>query len=524
MSRLLEILGRALDVSTADLIWHWLDTVKGSGVGHQTENTACGSAASIVEKDFNQIIELIGKKELASAEEKLRFHLFENPACVKGRMAAAAICLHKNRLHDAVESLQSIYLRQPGNTMALYALGHCHERLGNEAESVEFYQDCLKFKRYLQLPRYRLAAVYFKNGQIEKTIRQYEVLTDEYPDDVMHPDKFQQEEYDNEIEMLLWENKITEALEQVQLQLEEQGQTADLYIKLADLLTLAGQDAEAILQYEKAVETQPNSLVAVIKLGTCHLRAGRQLAAAQCFTRAVEINDRIVEAYLGLAAAQKLAGSFEQACRTLSLAWAIQQNSTLLFGNAATLQFATTLDDLHTPAGSWQDSFRQVQFHKLIEQVIRAHESQLAQSPHDAEAQYRYGLLLMCAAKPAEAAAAFEAAVQANPTYHRARGKLVICLCEAVSKNKAMHWLTGTQPIAKQILELHYKTALLYCDRGRFSSAIANVQESLRASLTDFDAATNISVVLQNLGLVDRAAATWRCLRETARHAMSGLD
>ena len=88
-------------------------------------------------------------------------------------MLAAGICLHKNEIAEAIEALQSVYLREPNNTMALYALGHCYERLGHEAEAVEFYQDCLKFKNYLQLPRQRLGAVYFKNGQIEKTIIEF---------------------------------------------------------------------------------------------------------------------------------------------------------------------------------------------------------------------------------------------------------------------------------------------------------------------------------------------------------------
>ena len=139
-------------------------------------------AAAVAELD--PVLELISKMELDQAEEKLKFYLFAQPSCTAGRMLAATICLHKNDLAGALESLQSVYMREPNNTMALYTLGHCYERLGYEAEGVEFYQDCLKFKNYLQLPRQRLGAIYFKNGQIEKTIREYEELKNEYPDDI----------------------------------------------------------------------------------------------------------------------------------------------------------------------------------------------------------------------------------------------------------------------------------------------------------------------------------------------------
>ena len=168
---MLEILGGGMTVDTADLIWHWLDAVKPD----DSEST---------QQQLDKITRLMDDRKVDAAEEQLRLYLFDNPSCVRGRLASAAICLHENRLQKAIEELNSVYLRQPNNTMALYALGHCFERLGKEAQAIEFYQDCLKFKNYLQLPRQRLAAIYFKNGQLEKTIQEYELLKNEHPDDI----------------------------------------------------------------------------------------------------------------------------------------------------------------------------------------------------------------------------------------------------------------------------------------------------------------------------------------------------
>ncbi len=116
MSNLLQILGRAMTVDMTDLIWHWLNTTRLS----QTDT----------ESDRNQqldgIIELLSSKKTESAQEQLKLYLFENPSCNYGRMASAAICLSKNQIPAAIEELNSVYVRQPNNTMGHYTLGYCY--------------------------------------------------------------------------------------------------------------------------------------------------------------------------------------------------------------------------------------------------------------------------------------------------------------------------------------------------------------------------------------------------------------
>ena len=229
MSSLLEILGRAIAIDVADLMWHWLNTVK----------LPKDLDESPKRDHLSRIIELMADLKLDAATEQLRLYLFENPPCVFGRMAAAAICLRNNQLEEAIEELNSGYMRQTNNTMALYALGHCCERLGRQSQAVEFYQDCLKFKNYLQLPALRLAAIYFKDRRVEKAIEQYELLKTEYPDDItalvtlgqlyitagryadaagvfntailIHPDNFETSDQP-EVDMLISEGQMQEAL------------------------------------------------------------------------------------------------------------------------------------------------------------------------------------------------------------------------------------------------------------------------------------------------------------------------
>ncbi len=530
MSRLLEILGRAITVDTADLMWHWLNAVKLCEHDTATEQL----------QQLDKITELMGDRRAESAQEQLRLYLFENPSCIRGRLASAAICLSKSQLNKTIEELNSVYMRQPNNTMALYALGHCYERLGKESEAIEFYQDCLKFKNYLQLPRQRLAAIYFKNSQLEKTVLEYELLADEYPDDIStlvtlghlyiastkytsaietfnaailaHPDNFHAE--DDDIDHLIRQGQLQQAQELIEQLLEQQPDRADLIIKRADILGMLGEDSEAVSHYEQAIRICPDFLEATIKLGTQYLQMQQEQLAAQKFNSAAEMNDQIVDAYIGLAIAQKLDGMALDSLATLSLAAAIQPNSSLLFAETAILQFRAGLGanlTLHD-AGNSTD---------LIEAVIVAHRRQIIARPQNPDLHYRLGVLTMSVGRMSDGLKAFQSALEINPTYTRARSKMAVCLFEMGQKESALEQITSPECLDRDTLELHYKTALLYCDRLKFASSLINLERFMENNFTCADAAINISIVLQNLGLLDRAAAMWDNLSDTTNQAMN---
>ncbi|MBN1392566.1 MAG: tetratricopeptide repeat protein [Sedimentisphaerales bacterium] len=536
MSRLLEILGRGMTVDTADLIWHWLRITEPSKEGGESLQT----------QQLNKVIELMTARKTEAAREQLRIYLFEYPDCVRGRMASAAVCLNENQLDAAIKELNSVYMRQPNNTMALYALGHSYERLGKEAEAVEFYQDCLKFKNYLQLPRQRLAAVYFKNGQLEKTVAEYELLRSEYPDDLptllalghlhiagakyikaietfntailIHPDNFRAE--DDIIDQLIAEGRLQEAAQKLEELLAEHSDKADLIVKYADVLSMLGAKTEAISHYEEAIRICPGFLDATIKLGTHYLQIGDERLAAQQFNRAVEINDQIVDSYIGLAIAQKLAGNVSAALVTLSLASAIDANSSLLLAETATLQLKTDFL-VDTAPDNANDSIGLLENDSinLIEDVIKIHQRQIVRRPQNLDLNYRLAVLMMSVGKLNDAVKLLQTSLEINPTYARARSKLTVCLFETNQKQAALEQLIGPDCINKDTLELHYKVALLYCDKLKFASSLINLNRLLENNFTSADATVNISVVLQNLGLLDRATAMWDNLSDTAAQA-----
>jgi tetratricopeptide (TPR) repeat protein len=525
MSQLLEILGRAMTIDTTELIWHWLNTVIFSE----------GDEESIQHSHLNAIVTLMGENKTDAAREQVRKYLFANPSCIYGHLAAAAICLHNSQLYEAINELNAVYKCRPNNTMALYALGYCYERLGKEAQAAAFYQDCLKFKQYLQLPAQRLAAIYFKNLQFEKTIEQYQLLEKEHPDDIatlvtlghlyiitnkyaqaietfnkailMHPDNFSSGDF--EIEQLMAEGRFDEALEYIEDLLQSCPDRPDLLIRHADVLRILGSTTDAVAQYEQAIRLCPDFLEATIKLGTQYLQMQHEHLAAELFNRAVEINDKIVDAYIGLCISQNLAGYTSDAFGTLSLAAAIQPNSSLLFSEMVSLNFKQNLNKhnlfCHTVSSG-----------SLSESVIAAHQKQIALRPHNSDLHYRLGILMMGYGKLSKAIESFETALDINPLFTRSRSKLAVCLCQKDRAPEAMKLLSEYDCVDRDTLDLHYKTALLYCDKLKFASSLINLERHLENNYACPDASVNISIVLQNLGLLDRAAMMWDNISDMA--------
>ncbi|MHC4115492.1 MAG: tetratricopeptide repeat protein, partial [Planctomycetota bacterium] len=401
-------------------------------------------------------------------------------------------------------------------------------------------QDCLKFKNHLQLPRERLAAIYFKNGQLKKTIAEYELLKSEYPDDIstlvllghlfiateeypqavetfntailIHPDNFYGEVDD--IDQLIIAGEYQHAAQQLEQMLDEEPERLDLIVKYADVLAGLGLPEQSASQYEQALGIRPNFLEATIKLGTQYLHLNQIQLAAQQFNRAVEINDRIVDAYVGLAIAQKLAGDIDTSLTTLSLAAAIQPNSSLLFAQTATLQFKAELGpNMPTPIEPSPE--------KLLEAVIEAHRQQLTIQPQNPDLYYRLGVLMTTIDKFNEAIKAFQTVLEINPTYTRAKGKLAICLLANNQKEAAAAQLSPHSNPGKNMLEMYYKIALMYCDRLKFASSLLNLEHNMTKNFASSDITSNISIVLQNLGLLDRATIMWDNLADTVCRAIN---
>ena len=528
MSKLLEIFGKGITVNTAEVIWHWLS------------RTLSQEEPSAHTESLLKILDHLANREIVQSEEKTRAYLSEFPDCILGRMAAAAGCLMQNDLKETLKQVQSVYWRQPSNTMALYVMGYCHERLGQIEQAVEFYQDCVKFKSYLQLPRQRMAAIYLKEGRIDRAVREYEILTSEHPDDISaiillgylylashklsqavdtfnlgiisHPDNFMDSQRDDEIQSLIDSGMYEQALETIKFTIEQMGPSQDLLIRMGDLYSQWERLDEAIVCYEHAIQVQPDSLEATIKLGTHYLRYQRFSLAAEQFNRASEINDQILDAYMGLALAQKLSDEQEQAMQTLSLASSIHKNSVLLYSEAATLQFQSVLDEknnTNTPSDKKPVS---------IDDVIRAYQQQIEMHKKSSDTHYKYGILMMGENNLPVAISALQNAISLNPSNYRALYKLIISIYDNCQKQKAIELLSEPDLTGASMFEQYYQMTMLYADKNEFANALKRLNViNATGSYKSVEVRADIEDMLETLGVIDRSAINWERINETSQ-------
>ncbi len=539
MNQTLEVFGRGVTVDTASLLTGWL-----------CEYRAFKDKEGGLESGLDEIVSLLAEKKPEALESALRCYLFSHPHCVPAHLASAASALQNRDMALAVEELLWVYAKQPSNTVCLYALGFCHELRGQAPKAIEYYQDCLKFKMNLELPLQRLAAIYVKNRQFDYAIEQYEHLKKIFPDDIslqvtlgylqaasgdpvgaintfnaailLHPDSllFQ----DPELERLVDENEFHDALDYIDMQLGTFPGRADLLAKKGDILTMLGETSEAISAYSESLNLCPGFLDVAVKLGTLHMKNENLLPAAGLFVQAMEINDQITDAYLGLALAHRRSQDTNGALAAMCSASMILPNSILLFCEAAKLLVTTRYG-----RGSGDAAHGGLMEEELPESVgqaaaIKAHKAQIAMQPGNPAPYYRLGIMQLRTEGPHVAKEAFRQAVTLCPTYCRANAKLSLCLLGEGDNEGALQQLEHNHTLTAESLGLHYQTALLYSDRVKFASSLLNLSRKLTRNLTEFDFTSQIAVVLEGMGAVDKAEALQDGLQETLVGAQGLID
>jgi predicted Zn-dependent protease len=102
----------------------------------------------------------------------------------------------------------------------------------------------------------------------------------------------------------------------------------------------------------------------------------------------------------------------------------------------------------------------------------------------------------------------FKRSIELNPAFSLARNKLAVCLNETDESALALETLEPCVQLTSDMVNTYYRIAILYCDKIRFASSLLDLEQWLSESFATADAVVNISVVLQNLGLIDPAVST----------------
>jgi len=540
VSHLLELLGRGLDNELGDLLrrYYWSPQTKSIEELEQT----CREHPNWPDVQFQLGLAHLRAVQLDEAVEHLSAACRQKPDYLAARLALAAACEEQADTPRAMEHLKIANQTHPGEATILFAIGFCLERLSRPKEAAEYYRDAVARDGSLLPARERLACLAVLADDMEEAIRQYKVLRQERPEDswirtalahlhyragqydqaveefecaiAMEPENWAL--MNDEVEALAADGNIREAIERLHKLIEEQGPFADLHARLADLYSQAGDDEAALNHYRTALELQPGYLEAKVKLGTHHLVFGRWEEAAEAFCEAAELNEKVLVNYVGMGVAQAAAGRRAEAMNSFDLAAAVEPNSTLLVSEMARLQLKALAADAFLR--NFEKSEEPVSLQNeldndcLLRRQLERHAEQIALHPNHADVRYRYGVLLRAEGRGGEAIEQFAKAVEVNPTYVRAIIKLGITQQELGRVEEAIETFKKALEVAPKFVDLHYRLGLLYTDRRQFEDAVRHMEAAAQGAPDSGQIRAGLALSLQNMGLIDRAAATWRSL------------
>ncbi len=556
MSHLLELLGQGLDGSLEETLgrFFW-------GAGRLSVTELAVQAAQ--HPDWPDVQCQLGLAYLRAAKtgqaiEPLARACRQKPDFLAARLALAS-ALTELGLHDkALGHLRLANQTHAGEPAILFALGYLLEKLDRADEAAGYYREALAAKADLLAARHRLAAIALFHDRLEEATDQYEYLVRYDPGDTharialaqlyhrrgLHGQAVEQfgnaiamepENWalvDEQTEALAADGQLREAIERLEEMIAAQGDLPDLHLRLADLYGQVGDDPTALAHFERAMELQPGYLEAAVKLGTHHLTQGRWAEASEAFAQASELNDDLLTAYVGLGVAQAAGGDQAAAIQSFELAGAVEPNSTLLVREMARLQLKAALGTA-PPAGPLDDDpdadapalgpVDDPQGDDLLQLQLTRHAEQVRDHPGFADVRYRYGVLLRAEGRLVEALEQFDAALEINPTYTKAIIKKGLTLQDLGRIDQAIETLATALELHPKYVDLHYRLGLLYTEGRLFEQAVQHLEATSREGPDNRTIRANLALALQNMGLMDRAAATWRSLARihdaAGRHA-----
>lgn len=540
MSHLLELLGRGLEGDVGEVLarYYWspparsLDKLK----------ALAGEHPDWPDVQFQLGLNYLRDLRTAEAVACLALACRQKPDFLAARLALAAAHEDAGDINAALEQLAIANQNSPGQAEVLFAIGFCHERLRNPEQAAVYYQDAIARNGSLTAARQRLAAVSVLLGNLSQAITQYQALLAASPQEVYlhtalahlyfrdgrHGEAVKEFEtaiamepanwslIDDEVEALVADGLIREAIERLTYLIEQQGEFPDLHLRLGDLYSQSGDDDQAMRHYLQARNLQPNYLEAAVKVGTHHMTFGRWDEAAESFCEASGLNDDLLVNYVGMGVAQLHGGRRGEAMKSFELAAAIEPNSSMLLAEMARMQLKAALADdfLRTFDGGGKAAPGEIAMdneHLLSRQLERHEQAVGAQGEH-ADVRYRYGVLLRAEGRLSEALEQLAQAVRINPAYVQAIIKLGITQQELGQIEEAVGTFKQALELAPQYVDLHYRLGLLYTDRRQFDLAVQEMEAAAAGAPDNQQVRASLALSLQNMGLMDRAAATWRSL------------
>jgi len=543
MSNLLEILGRGL-LSELSAAFRGLlaDPV---GVTTEVLQSAATSHDATPDDRRRLAVRLLHERSYSRAAQRFAELLEADAHDYAARVGMACALDAALDTVQARDALGEALRYRPSDAPLWFALGFCHEKLGETDAAMEAYEQTLDLTPQLRNAHERLAAIYLHRDELAPALAHYEHLCWCEPDDLgalltlanlylrvgrpedairrfehaicLDPDNWEARE--DLVDTYARAGRLDEAIRMIEEMIESRPECADQHLRLGDLLERSGDESNALTAYEQASTLNPDCLEAAVKLGSMLLTRGAYDRAARAFSRAIEINDRLVDAYVGLGVAQQAAGAASDAMTSFDTASQIEPNGSLLFSEMAKLQLRVRGAEhrrRHLHRGekptTWHGDGDGLD--ELVDEQIENLKQTIAERPTHADLHYRLGVLLRHTGRFDEAVRAFSEAVAINPQYTKALIKLGLTLRDCGQHKAAIRAFERALESDQESIDLHYQLGLLFADEGDFAAALERFEHATRHAPHQRDYLANLALALQNMGLLDRANATWQVLCE----------
>lgn len=479
------------------------------------------------------------ESRLDEAREHLTRACRRHPDDVAALAALACVLDESEDIPAAREPLRVLRRLQPHQPAVLFALGLCCERMEQPVEAAKLYYQAVGIDETFQPACERLAAVALRLGNLNHAIQAQEILCRLRPEEtrlrtalgallfrareyyqaveafegaiVMEPENWAVR--DEEVLSLVARGEVRQAIDRTHQAIETQGPFPDLYVQLANLYGLVGDDAPAVKYYRQALDIQPSYLEAMVKLATHHLLFGRWDESAEAFGRAAELNEDVLLNYIGMAVACGAAGRTEKSAEMFQLAAAIEPNSSLLLAQMIRLHWKliTSGGVLNVPEAD-EDPVR-----RPLHDELHCHALRVRQEPTRPQARFHYGVLLRVAGRTRQATRQFARAMKHQPSFSPAQTKLGACLKELGHNAQAARVFYSLFQPSRETIETHYQLGILFHQPGRLEEYVGHLAD--QNELSPAEARESAALSLTDMGLLDRGASVWRELQKTHRVA-----
>ena len=217
-----------------------------------------------------------------------------NPAYLDAYISMANILQQQGKINEAINYYRQALKIDPISVDAYYNLGIVLAKQGREIEAIDSFTQAIKYST-INFPDARkyLAELYFKRGELQKTIEQCQQLLLFNQDDTKTKQIL--------AEVLDHKNKIDTNIIRVRRAIKSNPQNPALYYQLGDLLRMEGNFDEAIRCYQKSIFIFPRFSQAYQQIAVIYSLKGDDAEAVSFLQKIIEVNPDDPNSYYNLA-------------------------------------------------------------------------------------------------------------------------------------------------------------------------------------------------------------------------------